>query len=310
MTDEQTKPTMTPKDFVNDVLVVIAELTDFDPTSSVKMTATYTPVCERMGIDENLGGETSHGSLFTHRTIGLAMRSLRDRGLTKYAKKGYWCCTPAGIEEASQMTGRKIEHDKPETPPAPVPQAARTEATDETTADEEAEVLRLPVAAPSHPYSDDPYIRSLAIESVACFGAHSKRSEACTECPIAADCIEFVGVRKAQIATEIEAEEARAAELAKKREIEAAKKDKSVAELIEDFGNENDTDPGSDKKGKKGKYEVEAGHNVATARAQRETLCPRCDEKIAKKEQVIWVSHVGLFHPECVDTTNAKVGSR
>ncbi|TFH55291.1 MAG: hypothetical protein E4G90_12085, partial [Gemmatimonadales bacterium] len=76
MTDDNEQH-MTPKDFAPHVLVVIAELTDYQANISVPMEETYNPICDRMGIGEDYGGETKHGSKFTHRSIGLAMRQLR-----------------------------------------------------------------------------------------------------------------------------------------------------------------------------------------------------------------------------------------
>lgn len=293
---------LTPKDFSEHVLVVIAELTDYQISVSVPMGDVNAPVCERMGIDEDYGGETKHGAKFTHRTIGLAMRSLRGRGLTKYAKKGHWTCTAAGLLAARKITGV----------PAPandeVPLAARADATAEVAESGDAEVVRLPVVtAPIHPYSDDPYIRSLAVETVACFGAFSKRSDACKICPIFEDCIVQAGVRKAELAAQMEAEEAQAKAAAAREAADKTKKDESVAELIEGFGNEADPDDAAPQvgDGPRGKFKPEKGQDVAGAEAQRETVCIQCNEVIHKGDAVMWAADEGIFHPQCIEVPNS-----
>jgi hypothetical protein len=298
---------LTPKDFSEHVLVVIAERTDYQVSVSVPMGDVNAPVCERMGIDEDYGGETAHGSKFTHRTIGLAMRSLRGRGLTKYAKKGHWTCTAAGLVEARKITG--VPAPANEVAPAAAPVAARADATTEAVEHEGADIVQLPVVAePVHPYSDDPYIRSLAVESVVCFGAFSKRSDACKACPISEDCIVHVGVRKAELAAEMEAEEAQAKATAARAEAEKGQKDASVAELIEGFGNENDenANPPQDGDGPKGRFQPANGQDVAPAEAQRETVCIQCNEVIRKGDPVKWASDEGVFHPQCINDPNGN----
>jgi len=291
---------MTPKDFAPHVLAVIAELTDYQANASVPMGQTFGPVCARMGISEDFGGETPHGSKFTHRTIGLAMRQLRDRNLGKYVKKGHWGLTAAGINEARKITGVT----GPEEEDTVDELAARASAAEnEDLEEEDADVIPLSTVRQTHPYSDDPYIRSLAIEHVMCFGAYSKRSDACKTCPLTSDCIAQVRVRKAALAKEIEVEEARALTEAQKKQVEKAKKDGSVAELIEVLGDEEE-ETSSSKGGKKGKFRPAAGQDLAPAKAQRESTCIQCGEVFTIGEQVTWVAHEGLFHPNCVEDPN------
>jgi hypothetical protein len=283
--------------------VVIAERTDYQISVSVPMGDVNAPVCDRMGVEEDYGGETVHGSKFTHRTIGLAMRSLRGRGLTKYAKKGHWTCTAAGLIEARKITGVPA----PANEAAVAPVAARADATGETMEHEGADVVQLPViAAPTHPYSDDAYIRSLAVETVVCFGAFSKRSDACKACPISADCIVHVGVRKAELAAEMEAEEAQAKAKAAQAEADKGQKDASVAELIEGFGNDDGAKDDAPQvgDGPKGKFQPADGQDVAPAQAQRETVCIQCNEVIRKDDPVKWASDEGVFHPQCINDPN------
>lgn len=289
---------MTPKTFAPHLLVALGELTEYEANVSVPMEETFKPVCARMGIEEDYGGETAGGYKFTHRNIGLAFRQhVRGKGLGDSPKKGHWMLTQQGVDEARQIAGvaapevEDDDHDETEEMPA----AARADATaEDNDEDDGADVLNLPVR---HPYSDDPYIRSLAIASVPCFGAWSKRSDACSGCPIASDCRAQVGARKAEMAAELEAEEA--ARIAKeKADAERdAKKAQSVGELIESAAREE----GSSQAGKKGKFKPAAGQEFADATATRGSVCLQCGEKIPKGEPVKWCSDEGIFHVGCFD---------
>jgi len=293
------KNRMTPKDFAPHLLAVLADLTEFTANISVPMTETYAPVCSRMGIDEDHGGETSGGYKFTHRNIGLAFRQhIRGKGLGEQVKKGQWMLTDEGVKAArGDDPEDEVEAEEAEVEDLA---AARADAAEEIEQEEEiAEIVHLPVASSKHPYSDDPYIVSLAIESVPCFGAWSKRSDACKECPIARDCIVQVGVLKGKIAADLEAEEAEALRREAKRAEEAAKKSSSVSELIDSFG-EEDQAPASSR-GKSGKFKPQPGQDFAEANATRESVCLQCGEKIHKGEPVKWCADEGIFHVACFE---------
>lgn len=293
------KNRMTPKDFAPHLLTVLAELTENQANVSVPMTETYKPVCERMGISEDHGGTTSHGSKFTHRNIGLAFRQhIKGKGLGEQVKKGEWMLTDAGIEEVLGEVPEEVPEEAPEELAAARADAAE-EVGSEDTDDDGAEILHLPVAQEHHPYSDDAYIVSLAIESVDCFGAWSKRSEACKECPIARDCIVQVGVRKGKIAADLEEEEAEAFRRAAKKAEDEAKKNSSVSELIDSFG-EEDGDPAATP-GSNGKFKPQPGQDFASANASRESVCLQCGEKIRKGDPVKWCADEGIFHLGCFD---------
>lgn len=296
------KNRMTPKDFAPHLLAVLAELTEFTANISVPMTETYAPVCNRMGISEDHEGETSGGYKFTHRNIGLAFRQhIRGKGLGEQVKKGHWMLTEEGVKAAREETGDEAETETDETDnlvAARVDAAEEIETESEPELEEMAEVLKLPVAA-KHPYSDDPYIVSLAIESVPCFGAWSNRSDACRECPIARDCLVQVGVVKGTIAAELEAEETERLRREAKQAEEAANKSRSVSELI-GFLEEEDQAPVSTR-GKSGKFKPQPGQDFASANATRESVCLHCGEKIEKGTPVKWCADEGIFHEECFD---------
>lgn len=283
---------MTPKDFAPHLLAVLAELTEYEANISVPMEETFQPTCDRMGIDETYGGETSHGSLFTHRTIGLAFRQqIRGKGLGDQAKRGHWMLTQAGVDQARENAGLAPVAD----PEEEMPTAARADAVEETDDEEGAEVFHLPVPGVKHPYSDDAYIRSLAIESVSCFGAWSSRSEACKDCPLASDCMVQVGVRKAELAARMQAEEEEQLARQKAKAEAAAKKDESVSELVSKMSQED----AATRRGTKGKFKPTSGQDFADAKASHETVCIQCGEKIYKGDPIKWCSGEGIFHTAC-----------
>jgi len=297
---------MTPKDFAKPLLAVLATLTEFEANISVNMEETYEPVCKILGIAEDHGGETKGGHKFTHRQIGLAFRQhIRGKGLGEQVKKGQWMLTQVGVDQAREDAGDAAP-EAPEIIAAPEVVAARADATAEVLEGDEdeagAEVLHFPVAtaSPTHPYSDDPYIRSLAIEAVSCYGAWSSRSDVCKGCPLATDCMLQIGARKAEMAAEMETTEAAALAKTLAQEEEAAKKGVSVEELIEKMADEGTTprDP------KKGKFKPTQGQDFARANASRESLCLQCAETIEKDDPVQWCADEGIFHVECFDDSD------
>jgi len=295
---------ITPSEFAPHLVAVLGRLTEFTPDKSVPMESTYAPVCEAMGVDEDAMGVSSNGTTKgTHRQIGLAMRQLRDKGVTAYAKRGHWCLTIDGAREARQGAGLTPVPEAPEAAP-PERVAARTGAAEDVVAEEEegAEVVRLPVARGRHPYSDDPYIRSLAVERVPCFGAYSRRSDVCKECPLVPDCQGAVSARKGEIAAQMDAQEAKAREDAERREQARLAKHATVDELIQKVGNEDSPKhQARTKGGAKGRFAPRSTQDVADAFAQRETECIQCHEIIPEDDPCLWVQDEGIFHIECVE---------
>lgn len=289
---------MTPKEFAPHLLTVLGRLTEYTPGKDVPHEATYKLVCDAMGVAEDALGTSSNGTTpGTHRQIGLAMRQLRDHGITDYAKRGHWSLTRKGAQQARTEAGIEL------LPEETAPVAARADATAEDATVEEpegAEVVRLPVAGARHPYSDDPYIRSLAIERVTCFGAFSQRSDACRGCPVQTDCLAAVSARKAEIAARLDAEGAAAVARAQARQEARDAKDASVDELIAKVSG----DPAKAKQargGKKGKYIPRSDQETAPAFAQREAVCIQCDEVIPKDAACTWVQDEGIFHNDCIE---------
>lgn len=288
---------MTPKEFAPHLLTVLGRLTEYTPAKDVPHEATYKLVCDAMGVAEDALGMSSNGTtLGTHRQIGLAMRQLRDHGVTDYAKRGHWCLTRKGAQQARTEAG--IEPLPEETAPV----AARADATAEDTSEEPegAEVVRLPVTGGRHPYSDDPYIRSLAVERVTCFGAYSQRSDACGGCPIQTDCLSAVSARKAEIAAQLDAEANAAVARTRAQEQERSVKDATVDELIAKVSGD-DAKGKQSKGGKKGKYVPRSDQETAPAFAQREGVCVQCDEVIPKDAPCTWVQDEGIFHNDCIE---------
>lgn len=284
---------MTPSDFAPHLMATLADLTNYVAEVAVPMGDTFAPVCDRMGIRPEEFGESRHGKKgrktpWVHRQIGLAMRQLRDKGLGDYAGRGQWMLTQEGLDHLNGA-------DDAEVPTEEMLTAAKALAQQEEQDQEKAgsKVVRLRSNARRHPYSDDPYIRALAIAQTHCFGAYSVRSDVCKECPLAHDCTRAIETRKAEIGAELEHEE-----LAARKAAEAAKKkkdqqDASIDELMASMSD--------DSFGKKGRFRPSSGQNVADARAQRDTPCQQCDEVIKDKAPCFWVEGEGIFHPQCIE---------
>jgi uncharacterized protein YdaT len=285
---------VTQKTFQPHLLAALGELVDYTAGTSVPFTETYAPVCERMGITEDQYGQCeTHEKPWTHRLIGLAFRTLRDKGLGDYEKKGHWALTQMGVQKARENAGlpASIVTSKPVVA-APVHTAARVTALAETGSS--ADVLRLPTV---HPYHNDPYLRALAIERTPCFGAFSSRSETCKTCPLSEECTGAGEAAKAKIAADMEAEDARLIAAKTAKEKAKADKNESIDDLISSF---DEVDDGATKKKAK-KSTKSTGKKPSKATAQREGICCRCQGAIKKGAECYWIKGEGIMHADCLD---------
>jgi hypothetical protein len=275
------------------LLAVLGTLTGFTAGKehAVPMGETYAPVCERMGISENEYGETPDGKyVVTHRLIGLAMRTMRDKGLGEYAKKGYWSLTPAGVAASQKENGVEPEPEVEAEPEVPVIAAKTALAPVEpTVAPEKPKVVHLPVQKQVHPYSDDPYIRSFAIGQIKCFGAFSKKSGTCKTCPLNADCQQAVAVSMAHFAALLEAGDD-PAEIVDKA-LEESELEAAMTQLVESV---EDPEPAGDK------FVITDGMVTTAGKQKVEQLCVHCMKKIPQGADGVWVHNKGVFHPGCV----------
>lgn len=282
---------ITQKTFQPHLLVALGELTNFTASTSVRFTETYAPVCKLMGISEDEYGTCrTHGKPWTHRLIGLCFRSLRDKGLGEYEKKGYWALTKMGVQKAREEAGVEfveetveVEPEVEVVSPAPVHTAARTQVAVESN---EGSVVRLPTV---HPYHADPYIRSLAIDSTGCFGSLSTRSETCKTCPLSGDCHNAVLAKKSKIAADLEALDRRTAEAKAAKAKAKETKNESIDELISGF----------DEVSKSKTKQSSNAKKKSKATAQRDGVCCRCNGKINKGEDCYWSKGDGIFHLTC-----------
>ena len=292
----------TPKDFAPHLVGVLGRLTEYIPGHAVPMESTYAPVCAAMELDEDaLGTSSNHTSKVTHRQIGLAMRQLRDHGLSDYVRRGQWFLTRKGIEQALEYAGLPPMEETGEESGEEQPLAARSGAT----AQDEAEgdnVVHLPVTAAAHPYSDDPYIRSLAVKELPCFGAHSSRSDTCKACPLAGDCVLGASARKGDLAAQLDAADAKTAVLQKENAKAREMKDASVDELIEQYSDEDGSPRQSARTqgGSNGVFRPAKDQDVSSVTAQRESTCLQCEKVIPEEDVCKWVLDEGIFHNECV----------
>lgn len=284
------------------LLAVLGTLTDFTPGQAVPMGETYAPVCERLGISEDEYGMTSNGKyVVTHRLIGLAMRTMRDKGLGEYAKKGHWSLTVPGVAESQAVLGIEPEPEVEAEPEVPVAMVAKVAAVavEEFVVPEEPKpenkVVHLPVAKPVHPYSDDPYIRSLAISQIKCFGAHSSRSGTCKTCPLLNDCMQAVSVNMAHIASLLDAGDDPTEIVAKATEASETKV--AIDQLIESA--DEDVTPGD-------KFVITKAMVTTKGKQKVEQLCSHCMKQIKQGSDGVWVHSSGVYHPSCVTYEDSK----
>lgn len=148
-----------------------------------------------------------------------------------------------------------------------------------------------------HPFTEDPYIRSLVIAQTRCFGAHSKKSDICRVCRIERECEAAVVVRLAEISADLEIKEAAdaaaaQAKIEKEKAVAAAKAEKAeaIGELISKFDASTSE-----------KYIPPAGTTVGEVTSQG-ALCLHCKKSVPKGETCAWIRGVGILHTDCCAT--------
>jgi hypothetical protein len=295
------KKKITPATFQPHLLAVLGVMTNFTANTPVHMKETYAPICKRMGITEEALGMSSHGSLTTHRMIGYAMRGMRDHGLGDFAKKGQWVLTAEGVKEALREAGEEVPVEEfdldPEFEAEPeVAEVAKVGSDTGSVAmneEFEAEVVQLPVVKTTHPYSDDPYIRGLAIAQTPCFGTHSERSKTCETCPLAVDCLESIKLSLAHFAAKLDAAEAEPEKSPMPDEAEPEKSAESLASLLDNLDDQGAEGPA-------GTFKITHKMVAMPGKAKVETLCSQCMGKMAPGTETVWVHSHGQFHVACV----------
>lgn len=254
-------------DFREPLLRVLSDLSEGVAGVPVEMTRTYHPVCVLLEVSEDEFGYSSHGTLWTHRQIGLAMRALKKGGYTDQKKKAQWEITELGLRLL--MEGTEGLSSLPE---------------DDEDSDIVSNVIHLPTT--KSPYDEDAYLRSVAMQHTACFGSYSSRSDVCGGCLLAASCVHALDARLAELAAELEVEEARL--LASARALRKTKEnqDASIEELLT--------------------LEAPAPPVVAaraasqSAKASRELICGTCKKPIHKGDPCEWYVDPGVAcHTGC-----------
>jgi hypothetical protein len=261
------------KEFRSPLLATLAELSGGRAGIPIEMSKTYAPVLSSLGITEGEYGDSAHGTPWTLRQIGLAMRALRKAGFTDAKRKAQWELTEMGLRAVKD--GFVGVQDAPDVP--------------EDTTEEDgslATVLHLPIA-PS-PYDEDPYLRALAVQLTPCFGLYAPREAACGACLLASSCVHAVDARYAEIAAELELEDAKLLAASRVQNRSKDKQDLSVSELIK-----LDTPP------LQKTVATAASRVVSQVTGQVETVCQGCGGKIPKGTDAKWVPEVGMFHNQC-----------
>lgn len=302
------KDKVTQKTFQDPLIRVLGNKTKYQADAPVHHNDVYSEVCALAGVEEEeFGIAKGTKKLQTHRWIGFAFRELRSQQVTSSPKKGHWCLTEEGVRQAKELNG--IEEEEAPIAEDPVSSAAKTLDTaaaevklPESTPQrpQRAEVVRLPVAP--RPYSEDPYLRSLAIDSTACFGSYSNRSSECEECHLSTDCIINQRSFKSKLANKLRREAAKAS--APKKNKKAPKKappkkastDTGIDDLISSLSEESNSDHIQALK--------DAGWMQIPIKA--DTSCATCGELIKKGEEAWWKSGKGSHHTEC--TKNFDLG--
>lgn len=134
--------------------------------------------------------------------------------------------------------------------------------------------------------TDDPYLLSLQVSSVPCYGHFSDRSNFCSECPIRIGCFEQIKTQLAQMQHTFALQEAEEARLA--------------STVPASYTDQDDGTPEPPKRAKKPvanvAYDTSKAEDII---ATLETACVVCGNLIQKNEDCKWIAGVGVFHLAC-----------
>lgn len=150
---------MQAKDFNDTVLQALGNLSHLKAHKPVAHKAVIAETLRLLKMDPDALGERN-GKLQTHTLIGQAFRNMRvlAEPLTESKKRGEWALTKLGVE---QLAG------EPEQSPS----------------------VEAPAAYSAYDPYDDPYLRSLAAQTTACFGMlYAHQDPVCSTCPLKVEC--------------------------------------------------------------------------------------------------------------------------
>lgn len=165
---------MTPSAFREPVLQALRALSGNAPGVGVPARDVTDLVFQTLGVDDPDPKVRNNANF-------CATQLLKGQGFLETPTRGIWALTPQGVKgspvEALLSQGATL-------PPVdqPAPHRAPSPWEDDTVG---ASIYLLPV---TDSYSDDPYIRSLAIHQTPCFGNHTEGSPICDCCPVAGSC--------------------------------------------------------------------------------------------------------------------------
>ena len=315
--------TLSPVNFRIPLMKAMGVKTGFQVGVAVPFEDTHVSIMTEMGIsDANQYGMAAGVNVTqVSRWIMFAFQSLRDRDLMTSSKRGCWELTPRGLTVAkglcdgslTAIPADPLAADEP-TETAPLDLPAETSMT-ETVAEVEAPKVidnstngaTLPIGPgnPTEGYSEDPYIRGLAIEQTPCFGAYSNRSPLCNVCPIKSGCTNAAAAMLSLLSSGLKDQDAReeaAALAAAKNAAARAAAGKSplpagtVTSVLDEMAGSSTMPPAK-------KLDTSKAQEC---RAVTKCLCARCSKDIAKDEVCYWIppsssdSETGMLHKGCL----------
>lgn len=248
------QPTL--KQFRAHLLTVIADLADQTAGAPVSVTATFAPVCARLGAPGHL---LPHETTWAHQ-IRLAGLSLCEFGYLTSTPQDQWQLTDLGRQAQAVLV--TLDADGGST-------------------------SVLPHIENEHPY-EDAYLRGLAVQQTPCFGAYVANDAACQRCPLAVYCVVALDARLAELAAQLDVEEAKARATANRTNL-AHEQELSVNELLNLAEAEGEKRPG-----------LKISRLVVATVTRPSSVCGICGSSIAQGAAALWSPELGeLLHEGC-----------
>lgn len=261
---------MTPNAFRDPILQALRTLSNSVPGVAVRSRDATDLVFQRLGI-------TDPDPKIRNNANFCATQVLKGQGLVDTPSRGVWTLTPQGasfVPGAAPLTlATLVDQQAPE--PVPVSPWA-----DDTVG---VALYLLPV---KDTYSEDSYIRSLAISQATCFGNHDESIPVCLSCPIAASCRSKQVLRLSAVATAL-----------RKRDEEAAKVTKLPAATTPSApADENIEDVLADLEKSHARPSTPEGVDMECS---VESVCYVCKKTMPEKTRGVYVTTIGFRHTTC-----------
>jgi hypothetical protein len=298
---------MTAKQLRDPLLKALGNLTGLKAGEVVSQADAINEVLSDLGVDPEAWGQDSHGRNVTALNIQQAFnRMLRKQGDGEAAGRGKWTLTDKGVKAArllvGDVAGDEDDTDLDDLLDAMDDDGAGTQTGAAAVNDAPNSTgLSWSLGDQVNTYSDDAYIRGIAVESTPCFGHYSARSSVCANCPISGGCKAVVITNMASVSARLRKRDEEAALRAAKPTPEPATPaptpsddaDEDISSLLDLINDDDNWSEGDDS-------DDGIPSNAKPYTVQVPSKCRHCKGKLSIGDEAYQIPQQGVYHKDCV----------